>query len=326
MDFAIISYLGRKKLYSKLKSKGIIKMRPLFDKEASIQRDFYGRSIISSAAGNNLIYSLLDKKKPAMIARIGTIEMGTLNTCMLYEKGIIKNIPDMTKKMLHNNAGYFGRDNIPTDEEMLQFLAVYRNAIHRVDMLASFENHAEDYFIKKNASDEMIVAQLCSLEPYYFENPWSRVLENKRVLVIHPFASSIENQFNNRDKLFGESEILPPFTLETIQAVQTIGENKVGFNDWFEALDYMKEQIIQKDFDIAIIGCGAYGFPLAAYVKDLGKKAIVMAGATQLLFGIKGKRWDNNPIINRFYNDYWVRPTIAEKPNAADSVENGCYW
>lgn len=63
MDFAIISYLGRKKLYSKLKSKGIIKMRPLFDKEASIQRDFYGRSIISSASGNNLIYSLLDKKK-----------------------------------------------------------------------------------------------------------------------------------------------------------------------------------------------------------------------------------------------------------------------
>ena len=114
--------------------------------------------------------------------------------------------------------------------------------------------------------------------------------------------------------------------METIQAVQTIGENKVGFNDWFEALDYMKEQIIQKDFDIAIIGCGAYGFPLAAYVKALGKKAIVMAGATQLLFGIKGKRWDNNPMINRFYNDYWVRPTIAEKPNAADSVENGCYW
>ena len=35
------------------------------------------------------------------------------------------------------------------------------------------------------------------------------------------------------------------------------------------------------DFDIAIIGCGAYAFPLGAYVKKLGKKAIDLLKNTQ---------------------------------------------
>ena len=33
--------------------------------------------------------------------------------------------------------------------------------------------------------------------------------------------------------------------------------------------NYMKNEIAAKDFDIALIGCGAYGMPLAAYVKSL---------------------------------------------------------
>ena len=47
-------------------------------------------------------------------------------------------------------------------------------------------------------------------------------------------------------------------------------------------------------FDIAIIGCGAYGLPLAAKLKKEGRQAIHLAGVTQLMFGIKGKRWEEN--------------------------------
>ena len=77
-----------------------------------------------------------------------------------------------------------------------------------------------------------------------------------------------------------------------------------------------------KVFDIAIIGCGAYGMPLAAYCKQIGKKAVHLGGATQLLFGIKGKRWDNYSL----YNDYWVRPLESETPRNAGKIESGCYW
>lgn len=51
----------------------------------------------------------------------------------------------------------------------------------------------------------------------------------------------------------------------------------------------MQDEISKEDYDICLIGCGAYGFSLAAYVKRCGKQAIHMGGALQLLFGIKGK-------------------------------------
>ena len=55
-----------------------------------------------------------------------------------------------------------------------------------------------------------------------------------------------------------------------------------------------------------------------------GHAAIQMSGALQLLFGIRGKRWDDHPIISKLYNDAWVRPeeTLAHK----EKVEGGSYW
>lgn len=114
--------------------------------------------------------------------------------------------------------------------------------------------------------------------------------------------------------------------LETIQAVQSNAGAKPPFKDWFEALDSMKKQIAEADFDVAIIGAGAYGLPLAAYVKSLGKQAVQMSGATQILFGIKGKRWDTHPVISKMYNDYWVRPLAEETPPQIQKVEGGSYW
>lgn len=90
------------------------------------------------------------------------------------------------------------------------------------------------------------------------------------------------------------------------------------------------------DYDIALIGCGAYGFPLAAHAKRMGKQAVHLGGALQLLFGIKGHRWETmeygTDILPRggmymeMFNEHWVRPTVAETPRTAQKVENACYW
>ena len=117
------------------------------------------------------------------------------------------------------------------------------------------------------------------------------------------------------------------YKLLTIKAVQSIAGNKPeGFNDWFEALDWMKCEIDKRDFDIAIIGCGAYGFPLAAYVKQIGKKAIHLGGAVQTLFGIRSNAADNNPRVKPLMNVYWVSPSIDETPKGIELVENSRYW
>ena len=88
----------------------------------------------------------------------------------------------------------------------------------------------------------------------------------------------------------------------------------------------MTEEALKIDFDIAIIGCGAYGFVLGAALKDMGKAAIHLGGATQLLFGIRGKRWDDfGGVYTDMINDYWVRPSSDEITPTMQKVEGGCY-
>lgn len=107
--------------------------------------------------------------------------------------------------------------------------------------------------------------ELHAIEPYYFDRPWSSHLEGKRLLVIHPFVKTIKQQFNNRTRIFIRGGVLPDkLDLLTIKAVQTNAGVKPEFASWFDALDSMKEQIDQMDLDVAIIGAGAYGLPLAA--------------------------------------------------------------
>ena len=86
----------------------------------------------------------------------------------------------------------------------------------------------------------------------------------------------------------------------------------------------LEKEISKIEFDIAILGCGAYGFPLAAYIKRKGKKAVHLGGSTQLLFGIFGKRWETSHFS--LINKYWVRPAEDERPKNYKSIEDGCYW
>lgn len=108
---------------------------------------------------------------------------------------------------------------------------------------------------------------------------------------------------------------------------QTIAGNcDERYGTWFDALADLERAVDALDFDVAVIGCGAYGFPLAAHVKDIGRQAVHLGGATQMLFGIRGRRWDLKDIGPALYNDSWVRPSADERPENADSVESGCYW
>ena len=109
---------------------------------------------------------------------------------------------------------------------------------------------------------------------------------------MHPFAESIQSQYSKRELLFENQYVLPEFkSLRVIKAVQSIAGNPCGFDTWFEALDYMKREMEKEDFDIALIGCGAYGFPLTVHANRMGKVGIHLAGWLQMLFVISGKRW-----------------------------------
>jgi len=283
---------------------------------------------------NELIYQMLIDNKPCMIARFGSSELEILTNYLGIKypnkyKSVNKFIKGKNPawwweqiKVNHfkTNAGFFPNDT----NEIIQFCELMLKDSVEVDILASW--------LKEESllNEELIKAKrivLEDLEPFFVPIPWTRALEGKKVLVVHPFVETIEAQYEKRNLLF-ENNLLPSFDLKTIKAVQSSAGEITEFANWFEALESMKTKIDNTDFDICIIGAGAYGFPLAAHVKRLGKKSIHMAGATQLLFGIKGKRWEEFvvwPYMNLF-NEHWVRPNESEKPQNAQNVEGACYW
>jgi hypothetical protein len=168
------------------------------------------------------------------------------------------------------------------------------------------------------------------LDPYWSISPWTKALEGKKILVVHPFAETIEKQYKKREFIF-KNNLLPKFNLKTIKAIQSIAGEKTVFNDWFEALESMKNEIDQQDYDICLIGCGAYGFHLAAHVKRMGKKAFHLGGSLQLLFGIRGNRWENENYnseynYSKLMNEYWIKPNKNEMPVNSKNIEESCYW
>jgi hypothetical protein len=272
----------------------------------------------------NLVTELISKRlkssEPVMIARFGSSEIKAilypyfpLIFRFLFKKRIFKS--------MYISSGFFACNDI----NIRKFSAMMIEDMKLLDILGSWR--IEERFLEKHYPKSERV-KLNNLEPYLQEFPWSNELKGKKVLVIHPFNTTIESQYHlNRENLFKNPNVLPVFhSLQTIKAIQTIVGTKSRFDTWFDALNFMKLEIDKKDFDIAIIGCGAYGFPLAAHVKRMGKKAIHLGGATQILFGIKGKRWLEDKNFDHIINEHFVFPSDADKIDNYHIMEGGAYW
>ena len=247
---------------------------------------------------SDLISRTLASCEPAMIARLGSTELLCMTNYLGVKhpdeyKNAITYISNQTPpwwwsesaiSQIQNWSGFFPAQV----KKVEQFCELMIEDLPNVDILGSWLKE-ESFFSKELSGAKKVMLE--DLEPFFTQNPWTRALENKKVLVVHPFAKTIKNQFERREKLF-DNGLLPPFELDVLQAVQSIAGQETEFEDWFAALDSMKEQLAKRDFDVCILGCGAYGFPLASFAKKLGRQAIHLGGVTQLLFGIKGARWE----------------------------------
>lgn len=285
------------------------------------RKKYYGKKIENIEYANKYIYEKLISGEPFLAARFGDAELRALVYTLENDLNLRKGFPDYIKKVMHLNAGFFPS----TDENLSKFGHLLWESSKQVDVFGVWFNLLEDYVIHETSPKAKLV-ELIGLEPYRSRNPWSKALKNKKVLVVHPFEESIKHQYAVHDKLFENPQVLPDFDLITYKAIQTNAGGTCDFSTWFDALDYMYEDIKKIEFDIAIVGCGAYGLPLAAKIKKLNKQVIHLAGATQILFGIRGARWDVRPEMQQYFNEYWIRPSENEKPKDAKNVEGGCYW
>ena len=304
-------------------------IQPIRRRWGAASYPYCARKGLRGREANTLIYRMLREDSPFFVGRFGFFELSAMRN-FYFERQ--ENYPQILES-LKNCAGVFP----PTRETGECFLSMMQEALAETDFLLCSGEPFENYFAKRFGKKSMYwVPNIGLASPWLFDPPWSGALKGKRVLVVNPFSQTISSQYARREKLFPKTEILPEFELITYRSMFTIGEYRdPDFPDFFTALEHQFREISALDFDIALLGCGAYGFPLAAMIRGrLGKSAFHMGGVLQLLFGILGARWDGsrfpeegpNKSIKPYINEYWTYPSAEETPEAAGGVEYGPYW
>lgn len=279
--------------------------------------------------GSEHISRTLLQDKPCLIGRNGTIEIQVLSTGA-HQLAL--------RQKLELHAGVF-----PSTEESVEaWIRAYKAALNAIDeepLVAGWYapmKLAEERLLKQSCLSDLYIP-LRSLEPYYVEPHlrWTHRLEGKKVAVVSSFAKTIREQLRHRDSIWvDEVDSLLPATTEWIP-IQTgyspaLAQGRatwpVSVKNWQDAIHYMKEQVMRSGAKICLIGCGGLGMILGAELKRAGLQCLVLGGATQVLFGIKGRRWETHEVISKFWNEAWVWPSRDETPGGAASIEGGCYW
>lgn len=211
----------------------------------------------------------------------------------------------------------------PTDDAGIErFADRYLEAIARIDLYASWTPHD-----RVLAPRNVLKCRLIDIDPFFTEVKWSLALAGRRVTVVAPFKRTIEAQWLKRERLF-RAPTLPDCRLTVVQAPQSHGDSDVAAQDWFGNLQGLIDAIDATDPEVLIIGAGAYALPAGEMATRAGASTVVMGGTTQLLFGIMGNRWENNPAYRALVTEAWTRPGVEERPPGFDKIETagGAYW
>jgi hypothetical protein len=274
------------------------------------------------------IASAIRADEPFMVGRPGGVESLAVAYALRHRLST-HNRGEWTAKLRKDLAlgpGVVSR----SDEELDRFALQYLSAASTSDVLVvgRFAPHVIRIMPLVERED-LHIADFVALEPYtairFGVSSWTAALAGKRVLIIHPFERSIREQYDRRESIRGVADILPAFDLQVVRPPVTFA-GQDSARTWQEDLASLTADIAKQSFDVAIVGAGGYGLPAAAFIRGMGKPVVHLAGATQLIFGIRGARWDDDPAYRDFIDATWIRPHASERPENADLVESGCYW
>lgn len=283
--------------------------------------------MIPSLAGE--IADWIESGKPMLLARLGGTEGRIAGQYCEKKLSLRKEYDSETLDWLFSTSGFFADDYEDKNKAVDQYAKLTIDGLIECDYLsATFPQKIYmPYFFKNYAKNA--IPTFSDFGPYFdipTEKTWVGALKDKKVLVINSFTDSIEYQYRRKDKLVKDKVYeLPDFELITYKTYVTqVGERPGGFKNSFQVLDKMISDIKKIDFDVALIGAGAYGFPIAVEIKRMGRIAIETCGKTPTFFGVYGER-DLKDGVGKYMTDAWIRP-MEEPPQKYKEIENGCYW
>lgn len=291
------------------------------------------KNVLDYKASQLEISKHINTDAPMFMGRVGNTELAILKEYYERKAGVLSHYSPFWLDFLYDCCGFFGNNQgIMVDEDVDKYAEITIDAIKNCDInicwgdndLASGLSFVLDKLEKKNSIrvnwDNVRTPSCC----FDYEKRIN-ALEGKKVLVISPFINTIQKQYSNRTKLFNGEDIFPNCEIITYKAPETQMGNYMGYSSWFEIFNKMISDIQKIDFDIALIGAGSYGFPLASEIKKLGKKAISLSSILANWFGIKNKRYCAYGPVNKNWNSWWRFPEETP-PDGYEKIEEGCYW
>ena len=278
---------------------------------------------------NKLLSDAINNHTPFMVSRFGSAEINWFLNYKLLTANWLRRLKAyvtleidvyVKEKAVIKDMTFLPTSIVATEK----YISEVEHSIPQIDVLGTWMRQEQSKVIKFKQEAKFIY--LGHLEPYYSDLPWTKALEGRKVLVIHPMKASIESQYWKRKYLFRNPDMLPEFKLEVLQAPYF---DDPRFGSWEKIMESYKQEVSKYDFDVAILGCGSWGMPLAAHIKKMGKVAVHLGGSTQLLFGIIGSRWETLwPEFRalNLVNKNWTRPLPEETPGWAKGYDKNSYW
>lgn len=283
---------------------------------------FGSRWIGANQARQNICDALV-AGEPFMVGRLGVTE-GKITKEYICGKGYSSEI----LRWLYSTSGFFSKDGAVNIEDVNCFAERELEAVRDTDLHLYLEKAAVgviNQYAKRDSDISSFTILLHDNVSCDDEVSWIAGLKGKKVLVISPFEDTVKQQYEKRKVIYSGNKCLPDFELKTFKMLETQNGITCGFDNFFDAYDYMMDKIRQIEFDVALIAGGAYGYLLAHDIKKMGKISIQLSSYLMPLFGIKIKRHSTDISINPFWNEYWSFP-IDQPVKYAGKVEDGCYW
>lgn len=290
---------------------------------ANEKRSYGAIDVDSPDIANDAIIRILDAGQPASVGKMGSVELDMV-------RAYLSKIPTESQKWKHRMNRLNVCPGIFPEETYLvkEYCEAFLNALTDLDILGVWFN-AEESKVAHKYCTKALIANYHGVEPFDVYNPWTRHLEGKNVLVIHPFKDSIKTQYAKRELVWGERKILPDFNLMQIKMPLSKAIVSSKYETWKEQLDDLKGQMDGFDYDVALVGAGGYSLLLTQFAKANGKIGIHLGGSTQVLFGVYGSRWLSDPNACKLFNEHWTRPLPEETPPPERFAEvrgDVCYW
>jgi hypothetical protein len=276
--------------------------------------------------------------------KIGTSEFNAIRWFLQKRKETKDPYPEWIIREMTKNAGFWNGYNITIHDALDDWSIKTLEAISQLDVAVAWNPAApsQELELLNHFSPKSKKVVLRALEPYYTpQNQYTQTMTQGKIAVIGPFAKTIKAQWENMSRIFPNAGTAGPMWLPT-QELVTINASygphmtskdiskswtpNIRNNGPNAALDYLEAEVLKSKAKYAFVGIGSLSLILISRLKKHGIIAIHTGGGTQIMFGVKGKRWSNHNIISKFFNQSWVNPLPEEIPSGADEVEGGCYW